>query len=184
MLTLELELTIGASGSQNAVLLAEDVQQQLAGAVHDLGILITTEVDSIGDEEVNGVVMCSPYVSYDKVEDCTNDFVKSCLQKFYDKYGYCPTDDQFYKMWDAMLLIENAVLAAGSVKPKEMQKVISGLTIDATAGTMDFTRGTNECYFTARAWVYSGRGAAGAPMTLEDWLKTHLVEKVVITNQK
>ena len=175
---------ITAMGGGFGTVIKQLRQSGYKGMIYIGQILITTEVDSIGDEEVNGVVMCSPYVSYDKVEDCTNEFVKACLQKFYDKYGYCPTDDQFYKMWDAMLLIENAVLASGSVEPKEMQKAISGLTIDATAGTMDFTQGTNECYFTARAWVYSGRGAAGAPMVLEDWLKTDLVEKVVITNQK
>ena len=153
------------------------------GMIYIGQILVTSEVDSIGDEEVNGVVMCSPYVSYENYEDCTNEYVKSCLKAFVYKYGYCPTDDQFYKMWDAMLLIENAVLAAKSIDSEDMQAAISSLVIEGTAGTMDFTQGTNECYFGARAWVYSGRGAAGAPMVLEDWMETDLVEKIVITNQ-
>ncbi|MBQ8670441.1 MAG: ABC transporter substrate-binding protein [Oscillospiraceae bacterium] len=159
-------------------------QSGYKGMIYIGQILITTEVDSIGDEEVNGVVMCSPYVSYENYEDCTNDYVKSCLKTFYDKYGYCPTDDQFYKMWDAMLLIENAVLAAKSIEPEKIQAAISSLKFEGTAGTMDFTQGTNECYFGARAWVYTGQGAAGAPVVLEDWLESDLAKKVVITNQQ
>ena len=159
-------------------------QSGYKGMIYIGQILVTSEVDSIGDEEVNGVVMCSPYVSYANYEDCTNDYVKSCLKTFYDKYGYCPTDDQFYKMWDAMLVIENAVLASKSIDPVKMQAVISSLKIDGAAGTMDFTKGSNECYYGARAWVYSGQGAAGAPMVLEDWLESDLAEKIVITNQK
>lgn len=153
------------------------------GMIYIGQILVTSEVDSIGDEEVNGVVMCSPYVSYENYEDCTNEYVKSCLKTFYDKYGYCPTDDQFYKMWDAMLVIENAVLASKSINPETMQAAISSLKIEGTAGTMDFTQGSNECYYGARAWVYSGQGAAGAPMVLEDWLESDLADKIVITNQ-
>ena len=159
-------------------------QSGYEGMIYIGQILVTSEVDSIGDEEVNGVVMCSPYVSYENYEDCTNDYVKSCLETFYNKYGYTPTDDQFYKMWDAMLVIENAVLASKSLDPKLMQDAISGLVIDGTAGTMDFTTGSNECYFGARAWVYTGQGAAGAPVVLEDWLESELADQVVITNQQ
>ena len=83
-----------------------------------------------------------------------------------------------------MLVIENAVLASKSIDPKEMQAAISSLVLEGTAGTMDFTTGSNECYFGARAWVYTGQGAAGAPVVLEDWLESDLAEKVVITNQQ
>lgn len=175
---------ITAMGGNFGTVIKQLRQAGYKGMIYIGQILVTTEVDSIGDEEVNGVVMCSPYVSYENVEDCTNDYVKSCLQTFYDKYGYCPTDDQFYKMWDAMLLIENAVLAAKSIESEKMQDAISALKFEGTAGTMDFTTGSNECYFGARAWVYTGQGAAGAPVVLEDWLESDLADKVVITNQK
>lgn len=156
-------------------------QSGYKGMIYIGQILTTTEVDSIGSEEVNGVIMCSPYVSYSKVEDCKNEYIKSCLQEFYDKYGYCPIDDQFYKMWDAMLLIEKAVTTANSVDPVEIQKVISTLKFDGTAGTMDFTKGSNECYYGARAWVYT---VGGTPVALEDWQVSDEASKVVITNQK
>ena len=156
-------------------------QSGYKGMIYIGQILMTSEVDSIGDEEVNGVIMCSPYVSYDKVDDCKDEYIKACLQEFYDKYGYCPIDDQFYKMWDAMLLIENAVLTAKSVDSKDIQSVISGLKIQGTAGMMDFTTGSNECYFTARAWVY---GVGGAPVALENWQTSEDAGKIVITNQK
>ncbi len=175
---------ITAMGGNFGTVIKQLRQSGYKGMIYIGQILTTPEVESIGDEEVNGVLMCSPYVMYDKVEDCQNAFVKSCLQAFVDRYGYNPPEDTFYKMWDAMLLIENAVIAADSVDPEDIHAIIPTLKIEGTAGTMDFTRGSNECYYGARAWVYSGQGAAGAPIALEDWLKNELASKVVITNQK
>lgn len=174
---------ITAMGGNFGTVIKQLRQAGYKGMIYIGQILTTSEVESIGDEEVNGVVMCSPYVSYNNVEDCTNEFVRGCLAEFYAKYGYCPTDDQFYKMWDAMLLVENAVLAAKSINPEAMQAAISTLVIDGCAGIMDFTKGTNECYFGSLAWVYTGQGAAGAPVLLEDWLESDLSDKIVITNQ-
>ena len=174
---------VTAMGGSFGTVVKQLRQSGYKGMIYIGQILMTTEVDSIGDEEVNGVIMCSPYVSYERIEDCNNDFVKSCLQEFYDKFGYCPVDDQFYKMWDAMLLVQNAVLAAKSVDAADMQKAISTLKFDGTAGTMDFTKGSNECYYGARAWVYTGQGVGGAPVALEDWLTMDVSKKVIITKQ-
>ena len=172
---------ITAMGNNFGTSIKQLRQSGYKGMIYIGQILTTTEVDSIGDDEVNGVIMCSPYVSYSNVEDCQNAYIKSCLQTFYDKYGYCPVDDQFYKMWDAMLLIEKAVLAAGTTDPVEIQKAISSLTIDGTAGTMDFTKGSNECYYGARAWVYA---TGGKPVALEDWMISSDASKVIITKQQ
>lgn len=172
---------ITAMGGNFGTAIKQLRQSGYKGMIYIGQILTATEVDSIGDDEVNGVIMCSPYVSYAKVEDCKDEYIKSCLQEFYDKYGYCPIDDQFYKMWDAMLLIENAVLAANSFEPAELQKAISSLKIDGTAGTMDFTKGSNECYYGARAWVYT---VGGSPISLEEWVESEASSKVTITNQK
>lgn len=156
-------------------------QSGYQGMIYIGQILMVSEVDSVGEEEVNGVIMCSPYVSYENVEDCKDEFIKPCLQEFYDKYGYCPMDDQFYKMWDAMLVIEQAVKDAHSVDSKDIQQAISNITMKGTAGTMDFTKGSNECYYGARAWVYT---VGGEPVALEDWQASDAASKVVITNQK
>lgn len=158
-------------------------QQGYKGMIYIGQILSAAEVESIGDEEVNGVIMCSPYVMYNAVEDCTDPFVKDVLQKYYNKYGEMPVDDQIYKTWDAMLLVENAVLAANSIDPEAIQAAISSLKIQGTAGTMDFTTGTNECYFGAQPWVYTGQGSAGAPVHLDEWLANDLSQSVNITAQ-
>ena len=68
------------------------------------------------------------------------------------------------------------------VTKKAIQAAIKTLKFEGCAGTMDFTTGSNECYFGARAWVYTGQGAAGAPVLLDEWLESDLAEKVVITN--
>lgn len=172
---------ITAMGGNFGTAIKQLRQSGYKGMIYIGQILTATEVASIGSDEVNGVIMCSPYVSYSKVEDCKDEYIKACLQEFYDKYGYCPVDDQFYKMWDAMLMIEKAVLAANSVDPVEIQKAISNLKIEGTAGTMDFTKGSNECYYGARAWVYT---VGGSPLSLEDWLASDTASNVIVTNQK
>jgi len=146
--------------------------------------LSATEVDSIGVEELNGVVMCSPYITYTSVDDCTNEYIKNVLSTYQAKYGTCPFTDMIYKAWDACLLIENAVKAAKSNDPAKIQAAISTLKFEGCAGTMDFTTGSNECYFAARAWVYTGNGSGGAPVVMEDWLTSDLAKKIVLTNSK
>jgi len=174
---------INAMGGSYGTVVKQIRQAGYKGMIYCGSVLTAAEVESIGAEEVNGVLTCVPYVTYNNVEDCKNEYLYNALKAFNDKMGYCPYDDQFYKMWDAMLLVEKAVLASKSLDPVEMQKVISTLTIEGCAGTMDFTKGTNECYFGARPWVYSGQGAAGGPMVLEDWLKTDVAKNIVLSNQ-
>lgn len=175
---------ITAMGNCFGTIIKQLRQQGYKGMIYIGQVLSAVEVESIGNEEVNGVIMCSPYVMYDKVEDCSDEFVKNVLQEYYDKYNKMPIDDQVYKTWDAMLLVENAVLTAKSVDPKDLQNAISSLKFEGCAGTMDFTQGTNECYFGARAWVYTGQGSAGAPTHLEDWLQSDLSTKINITVEK
>lgn len=140
------------------------------------------EIESIGNEEVNGVVLCSPYVTYANVEDCKDPFLYDVLKAYEDEYGVCPTSEMVYKAWDAMLLLENAVLAAKSINSEDMQAAISSLKFDGCGGVMDFTTGSNECYFTARPWVYTGQGAAGGVVLMEEWLESDLSKNIVITN--
>lgn len=173
---------ITVMGNEFGTLIKQIRQAGYDGMIYIGQNLFAEEIESIGDEEVNGVIMCSPYVTYSNVEDCQNDFLRGILQAYEDAYGVCPGSDMIYKTWDAMLLVENAVLAAKSVDSEKMQAAISSLVIEGCAGTMDFTQGTNECYFGARAWVYTGQGAAGAPILLDEWLESDLADKVVITN--
>lgn len=175
---------VTAMGGSFGTVVKQLRQSGYKGTIYIGQNLTATEVDSIGAEEVNGVIMCSPYVTYTSVEECTNAFLRPIFDEFYAKYSYCPVSDMLYKTWDAMLLVENAVLAAKSIDPVKMQAAIKTLKFEGCAGTMDFTTGSNECYFGARAWVYTGQGAAGAPVVLEDWMGTELAEKIVITNAK
>ncbi len=145
--------------------------------------LHANEVETVSAEDLNGVVFCSPYVTYTALEDCTNDYIKNALQTFYNKYNYVPTDDQFYKTWDACLIVEAAVKVAKTTDTEKINAAIKTLKLEGCAGEMDFTTGSNECYFAARAWVYTGQGAAGAPVVIEDWLKSDLAKDIVMTAQ-
>jgi len=173
---------ISSMGGEYGTVVKQIRQAGYKGIIYLGANLFADEIESIGSEELNGVVMCAPYVTYSNVEDCQDEFLRGVLQAYEDKYGECPGSEMIYKAWDAMLIVENAVLAAKSIDPEVIQPVISTLIFEGCGGTMDFTQGTNECYFTARPWVYTGQGAAGAPVLLDEWLESDLADKIVITN--
>lgn len=171
---------ITAMGEEFGAIIKQIRQLGYDGMIYIGQPLTVTEVDSIGDEEVNGVVFCAPYIVYETADECDNELQKSLLQEFYDNYGKYPPNDMFYKTCDCMLLIEKAVQAANSVDPEEIQAVIKTLKFEGCGGTMDFTTGSNECYFSARPWVYTGQGSGGKPQLLEDWMNTDLASQIKI----
>lgn len=175
---------ISSMGGEYGTVVKQIRQAGYKGMIYLGQNLWAEEIDSIGDDEINGVVLCTPYVTYVNVEDCKDAFLNNVLKSYKDAYGVCPTSEMVYKAWDAMLLVEKAVLAAKSIKAEDMQTAISTLKFDGCGGVMDFTTGSNECYFTARPWVYTGQGAAGGAVVMEDWLGTELADKIVITNSK
>ena len=144
--------------------------------------LMATEAPAIQSEYINGIAAFAMYLAYDNIEDCTDPFIKDVLQQYKDKYGTVPTSDMTYKIWDAMLLIEKAVLEAKSLDPKEIQPVIKNLKFQGCGGTMDFTTGSNECYFNTRLWVYTGSNSAGGAMLFEDWIESDYAKDIKITN--
>lgn len=172
---------VTAMGGYFGTVIKQLRQSGYKGTIYIGANLWADEVASIGAEEVNGVMMCSPYVTYTSIEECNNDFLRPIFEEFCAKYDYFPTSDMLYKAWDACLIIENAVKAAGSTNSEDIQAAIKTLKIEGCAGTMDFTTGSNECYFGARAWVYTGQGAAGAPVLLDEWLESDLASKVPLT---
>ncbi len=143
--------------------------------------LMATEFEVIQPEYINGVAAFSMYLAYDNLDDCKDEFLHSVLKAYYDKYGVVPPSDMTYKIWDAMLLIENAVLEAKSLDPTEIQPVIKNLKFQGCGGTMDFTTGSNECYFSTRAWVYTDTQHAGGAMVFEDWMNSDFAKNVPVT---
>ena len=146
--------------------------------------LMATEAQAIQKEYINGVTAFSMYLAYDSIEDCNDAFIKDVLQKYYDAYGYIPMSDMTYKIWDAMLLVENAVLEAKSLDPKVIQPSIKNLKFQGCGGIMDFTTGSNECYFSTRPWVYTGSTSAGGAMLFDEWVQSEYADGFRITNQK
>ena len=146
--------------------------------------LMATETQAIQKEYLNGVTAFSMYLAYDNIDDCNDEFIKDVLQKYNDAYGYIPMSDMTYKIWDAMLLIEHAVLEAKSLDPKVIQPSIKNLKFQGCGGTMDFTTGSNECYFSTRPWVYTGSTSAGGAMLFDEWLKSDYAVGFRVTNQK
>lgn len=155
--------------------------QGYKGIIYIPQSLMATEAQAVQLEYLNGVSAFSMYLAYDNIEDCNDPFVKDVLQQYYDTYGEVAKSDMTYKIWDAMLLIENAVLEAQSLDPKVIQPAIKNLKFNGCGGVMDFTTGSNECYFDTRAWVYTGSNSAGGAMLFEDWLNSDYAKEINIT---
>lgn len=169
---------IAAMGNNFGTVIKQLRQAGYKGMIYICQSLTTEELESVGAEEVNGVATFTMYFAYNSVDECTNEFQKSVLKAYEDKYGYCPASDMIFKTWDAMLLIENAVLEAKSLEPSEIQPVIKNLKFEGCGGTMDFTKGSNECYFGSRAWVYTDN--TSTPTVLEDWLASDYAKSIKI----
>ena len=133
---------VSAMGGEYGTIVKQIRQSGYKGIIYLGQNLWAEEIESIGSEEINGVVLCTPYVTYINVEDCQDAFIYEVLKAYEEKYGVCPTSEMVYKAWDAMLLVENAVLAAKSIKSEDMQAAISSLKFEGCGGTMDFTTGS------------------------------------------
>lgn len=171
---------IAGMGGSFGTVIKQLRQSGYNGIIYLASSIMSEELASIGDAEANGVAILSMYFAYDSSEKCNNEFLKDVLVAYEEKYGVTPVSDMVFKIWDAMLLIENAVLNAGSLDPKVIQPKIKELKFQGCGGTMDFTRGSNECYFGAPAWVYTD--SKSSPMVLSDWLASDYSKSIKITN--
>ena len=100
----------------------------------------------IAGEATNHIAFAFPYVTYIDINDCSDDYMKGFLEKYYNKYGYLPKGEAAYRSWDAMTVLETAVNKAGSFEGEDIIEAIYSINnLKALGGIMDFTNRDGEC---------------------------------------
>ena len=131
----------------------------------------TSDVINVCGEAVDHVVFKYPFITYNAIEECTDDHMKAFLEKYNAEYGYLPKGEATYRGWDGMTVLTAAVEAAGTIDGpavKEEMYKLSG--IKGLGGTFDFAagEGSGEGLFDFTSWVMVDQ----KPMELNAWKAT------------
>ncbi|MBW4845758.1 MAG: ABC transporter substrate-binding protein [Lachnospiraceae bacterium] len=93
----------------------------------------------------NGMAFAYPYLTYTNIEDCNDPFIKDFLKAYQDEYGTLPVSDCAYRAYDSMLVLKEAVKAAGTTDKAAVVKAVGTLKdVKTMAGMQDFTLGDGE----------------------------------------
>ncbi|QUO38540.1 ABC transporter substrate-binding protein [Dysosmobacter sp. Marseille-Q4140] len=128
---------------------------------------LTQDVINVAGDAVNHVIFKYPYITYQDAEDCTDPFMKEFLEKYEAEYGFLPKGDATYRGWDAMIVLDAAVQAAGSTDGAAVREALLNLSdVQGLAGTFDFTvTGDGEGLHDFASWVV----VDGDSIKLDDW---------------
>jgi branched-chain amino acid transport system substrate-binding protein len=112
-------------------------------------------IPEIAGENSNGVVFAQLYYIPDKPEDYPDPTIAEYLQKYLDRYGEMPADDNAYRGYDAATVLVTAIENAGSTDPEAVKDAINSISdLQGLAGTFDYAEGGCEGILTSRVWEW------------------------------
>ena len=124
----------------------------------------------------NGVAFAYPYLSYTTVDECNDEFVKEFLVAYEDEYGELPVSDCAYRAYDSMLVLREAIEAAGTTDKAAVAEAISTLdSVQTLAGLQDFTQGDREGLHEFNIYVISDENY----ITFDEWEGTEEFDAVL-----
>lgn len=99
----------------------------------------------VAGEASNGIAFAYPYLTYTDANDCEDENVKAFLVAYEAEYGTLPVSDCAYRAYDSMLVLKEAVEAAGSTDGAAVAAAVATLgDVKTLAGSQDFTKGDGE----------------------------------------
>ncbi|WP_395547360.1 MULTISPECIES: ABC transporter substrate-binding protein [unclassified Lacrimispora] len=114
----------------------------------------------------NGMAFAYPYLTYTNIEDCNDPFIKDFLKAYQDEYGTLPVSDCAYRAYDSMLVLKEAVKAAGTTDKAAVVKAVGTLKdVKTMAGMQDFTLGDGEGLHECNIFVIDNE----TYMTFDEW---------------
>lgn len=108
----------------------------------------------------------SLYVVYDSIDDCDNEYMKSFLTAYQEKYGELPNYDWAYRAYDQVMTLWAAAKAAGSNDGEAVKAALDKLSVEGLGGTIDFTQ-DHEGYKDFDSFIY----VDGKYVTFSKWLE-------------
>jgi branched-chain amino acid transport system substrate-binding protein len=96
-------------------------------------------IREIAGEAANGVVFASTYVVPDTIEEAINDIEKNFLIAYEQKFGELPKGECAYRGYDAIMILEEAIKSAKSLKGSDIRDAIENITgLEGLAGNFNF----------------------------------------------
>jgi len=135
------------------------------GIILDKESFMASQIEIAGAENSNYICFANPYVTYNAVDDCTIEIVKTFLQKYYDKYGVMVATDSAYRGYDAINVLKAAADAAGSNDTEALVAATNALVMPGLGGTIDFTSGSREAYESFNSFIL----VDGQNVLFSDW---------------
>lgn len=131
----------------------------------------TSDVINICGDAVDHVVFKYPFITYNSIDECTDDHMKAFLEKYEAEYGFLPMGEATYRGWDGMTVLTAAVEAADTVDGPAVKEAMYNLSgVKGLGGTFDFAagEGSGEGLFDFTSWIMIDQ----KPMELGAWKQT------------
>ena len=129
----------------------------------------TTDQLEVAGENANGYIFASAYVTYADVSECPNDMWTEMYNLYYEEYGEYPAQDNAFRAWDSMLVLQEAIRLAGSTETADIEAAIETISgLETLAGTVDYTDGTREGLHTASCYAVEN----GKFIQVDTWIES------------
>ena len=135
---------------------------------------MTTDQLEVAGNFANGYIFASAYVTYPDADSCDTEILKNMFNDYKEAYGEWPAQDNAFRAWDSLLVLEKGFNDAGTTDTAAVEEAILKISgLETLAGTVDYTDGTREglhrvnCYavengnfYQIDKWIESGASAA------------------------
>ncbi len=138
------------------------------GIIFDKESFFASMVGIAGAENSNYIIFANPYVTYEKIEDCTIDNMRAFLEEYQERFGQLPTTEIAYRAYDSAMVIWEASKIAGSNEAEAMLAAVPKIKIEGLGGTMDYSNNDGEPYHTVRRFIY----VDGVNMDWNEWMES------------
>ncbi len=114
-----------------------------------------SEMFTVAGSASDGLVFAAAYVVPASPEEAATELMKDILTQYYDKYKEMPYSDCFYRGYDQMSLIVEALKNAEDVNDGEsIMKAFRAINgVELLGGTFDYTNGTGDGLTEANKWM-------------------------------
>lgn len=132
-------------GATYGVFIKQLRQYGFEGLILNKEALPTDAVEVAGIDNANHVAFAAPYLTYTSLEDCSDPTMLAFLTEYESLYGTLPATDSAYRVYDSMLVLWEAVKAAGTNDHAAIRDAVNQVTgLQGLGGVLDYTSGNRE----------------------------------------
>lgn len=127
----------------------------------------------IGGDAVNHMAFAYPFVLYTDFADITDPMMLEFCQLYYEEYGKFPESEACCRMWDFMIVVEEAVKRAKSFDPEAIKDAVINMSdVPFLAGTANFAKYKDTAYGECLEDYNFFMVIDGKSVDFDEWKKT------------